>query len=138
MNKLLLLTLFLACTAQRDRGGVGFVGNAQGYSAPETERCAKYKAGGARATQCNEAKYLGTEYVRRLSTGDEVCLEGGFGDPATGACLARATVADSGTNRVLLEVRQARPDSKWYAHEQTQYWFEEGALVDLYLADHGY
>lgn len=138
MKRLLLVTMFLACTAQRERGGAGLVGGAQVYAAPETERCAKYKAGGARATQCQEAKYLGTEYVRRLSTGDEVCLEGGFGDVAGSACLARAAVVDTATNRVMLEVRQARPDSKWYAHEQTQYWFEEGALVDLYVADHGY
>ena len=137
MKKLTLVVLLAACATQRERGGAG-LGGAQVYRAPETERCAKYKAGGTRANQCNEAKYLGTEYVRRLSTGDEVCLEGGFGDVAGGACLARAAVVDTATNRVLLEIRQARPDSKWYSHEQTQYWFEEGALVDLYVADHGY
>jgi hypothetical protein len=39
---------------------------------------------------------------------------------------------------VLLEVRQAKPESKWFQNEQHQFWFEEGALLDLYLADHGY
>ena len=34
MKKLLPLMLLMACTAQRDRGGVGFVGNARGSSAP--------------------------------------------------------------------------------------------------------
>ena len=138
MTKRWVLLTLMACTAARERGGSGLIGGAEVYRAPETERCAQFKAGGARSQQCNEAKYLGTEYVRRLSTGDEVCLEGGFGDVAGGACLARAAVVDTATNRVLLEIRQARPDSKWYSHEQTQYWFEEGALVDLYVADHGY
>jgi len=132
------LLLLVGCTAQRDRGGIDWLGKAQMYRTPDTERCAQFKAGGTRSKQCNEAKYLATEYVRRLSTGDEVCLEGGFGEIANAACLALATVADSATGRVLLEVRQAKPDSRWYQSEQTQYWFEEGALVDLYLADHGY
>ena len=30
-------------------------------------------------------------YVRRLSSGDEICLEGGFGDNPTSACQARNT-----------------------------------------------
>ncbi len=108
------------------------------YEAPAVERCAKFKAGGAPEAACQEAKYLGQLYVRRLATGDEVCLEGGFGDPPGAGCLARAAVVDSGTDLLLLEVRQARPDSRWFQKEQSQFWFREGALVDLYLSDHGY
>lgn len=125
-------------TATRDRGASDMVGRAQLYKAPTESRCAKFKPGGAPAQQCAEAKYLGEIYVRKLSSGDEVCIEGGFGDSPGGACLARAAVVDTATNRVLLEVRQARPESKWFNQEQHQYWFEEGALVDLYIADHGY
>lgn len=134
---LLALTL-LGCTARRDRGGADWAQRAQLYKAPEVQRCSKYKTGGAAASQCAESKYLGEIYVRRLSTGDEVCLEGGFGEIAGPACLARAAVVDTSTNRVLLEVRQARPESKWFSHEQSQFWFEEGALVDLYVVEHGY
>ena len=76
--------------------------------------------------------------MRKLATGDEVCLEGGFGDEPTSACQARAAIVDTSTNRVLLEVRNVRPESKWFKHEQSQFWFEEGALVDLYVAEHGY
>lgn len=134
----LLCLALVGCTATRDRGAVDWLGKAQLYKAPEVQRCSKFKAGGAPAAQCAEAKYLGEIYVRRLSTGDEVCLEGGFGDPAGAACLARASVVDTATNRILLEVREAKPESKWFQHEQHQFWFEEGALVDLYIADHGY
>jgi Tfp pilus assembly protein FimT len=74
----------------------------------------------------------------KLSTGDQVCLEGGFGDTPSAACAARAAVVDSSKDLVLLEVREAKPDSRWFNKEQNQFWFEEGALVDLYLADHGY
>ena len=88
--------------------------------------------------RCDEAKYLAEIYVRKLDVGTDVCLEGGFGDEPGGACLARGGVVDTRTNEVLLEVRGAKPDSRWFKKEQNQYWFEEGALVDLYLADHGY
>ncbi len=140
MKQLLVgvVVLMAGCTATRDRGALDWLGKAELYKAPEVDRCAKFKAGGAPASQCAEAKYLGEIYVRRLSAGDEVCLEGGFGDPAGAACLSRASVVDTATNRVLLEVREARPESKWFHHEQHQFWFEEGALVDLYVAEHGY
>ena len=126
------------CIATRDRGAADWSGRAATYKTPEVLRCAKFKVGGAPAAQCAEAKYLGEVYVRKLATGDEVCLEGGFGDEPTSACQARAAVVDTATDRVLLEVRKVRPESKWFKHEQSQFWFEEGALVDLYVAEHGY
>jgi hypothetical protein len=107
------------------------------YKAPTTDRCAKYPQG-KKLADCAEARYLAELYVRKLSSGDEVCLDGGFGDVAGAACKARAAVSDSGKNRTLLDVREPHPDSKWFNRERHEFWFEEGALVDLYLADHGY
>jgi hypothetical protein len=130
--------LLSGCIATRDRGAADWSGRAATYTAPEVQRCAKFKAGGAPAAQCNEAKYLGEVYVRKLATGDEVCLEGGFGDAPTSACSARAAIVDTATDKVLLEIRNVRPESKWFKNEQHQFWFEEGALVDLYVAEHGY
>ena len=124
--------------ASRDRGAAGLVENTPLYPAPEVDRCQKLGPGSAAGKRCSEAKYLAELYVRRLSTSDEVCLEGGFGDAPGAACLARASVADVATDRVLLEVRATRPDSKWFKRESSQFWFEEGALVDLHLAEHGY
>lgn len=138
----LLVLPALACItdtrASRDRGASGFFENVPVYAAPATSRCAKFKKGGSAGNACEEAKYLGELYVRRLSSGDEVCLEGGFGDRPLASCLARASVADTDTNRLLLEVRNAQPTSKWFQKESNQFWFEEGALVDLYVAEHGY
>lgn len=139
MRVVVVLSVVLSgCIASRDRGAADWSGRAATYKTPEVLRCAKFKAGGAPAAQCAEAKYLGEVYVRKLATGDEVCLEGGFGDEPTSACQARAAIVDTATNRVLLEVRNVRPESKWFKHEQSQFWFEEGALVDLYVAEHGY
>ncbi|MFT3711531.1 MAG: hypothetical protein QM817_28175 [Archangium sp.] len=133
------LVVLAGCqTATRDRGASNLMERAQVYKAPAENRCAKLKAGSAPAQNCADAQYLGQIYVRKLSSGDEVCLEGGFGDQPTGACMGRAAVVDVATDRLLLEIRSARPESKWFSHEQTQYWFEEGALVDLYLLEHGY
>ena len=121
----------------RDRGGMGWQENVPTIAAPLKPRCKNYPGSGA-AKRCDEAQYLGQIYVRRLSTGDQVCLEGGFGDNPSAACTARAAVVDVSNNTVLLEIREAKPDSRWFNKEQNQFWFEEGALVDLYLADHGY
>ncbi|NMO19761.1 hypothetical protein HPC49_21015 [Pyxidicoccus fallax] len=105
--------------------------------APQKDRCGVHGAGGVRAS-CDEAKYLATEYTRRLSVGDEVCLEGGYGEEPGGACLARAAVIDTAPNQVKLEVRGAKPDSRWFDVEMRHAWYEEGALVDLYLSERGY
>ena len=122
---------------QRDRGAAGISENTETIKGPLKHRCASLGQTGA-GKRCDEAKYLGEIYVRKLDVGTDVCLEGGFGDEPNGACLARAQVADTRTGEVLLEVRGAKPDSRWFHKDQNQFWFEESALVDLYLADHGY
>ncbi|MCA2978910.1 MAG: hypothetical protein INH41_04460 [Myxococcaceae bacterium] len=143
MRRLVSVALLAAACATapavpRARGAGGLFEDVPVYRAPAVGRCAKFKKGGSAAAACDEARYLGELYVRRLSSPDEVCLEGGFGDLAGAACLARASVADVAPGRVLLEVRAARPNSRWFDREAHQFWFEEGALVDLYLAEHGY
>jgi hypothetical protein len=128
----------MGCIATRDRGAEDWSHRAKTYKAPEKPRCAKFKAGGAALKACEEAQYLAEIYVRRLSSGDTVCIEGGFGEAPKGECSARAAIVDTATNRVLVEIREAKPESKWFQHEQHQFWYEEGALVDLYLAERGY
>ncbi|CAM4129084.1 hypothetical protein G4177_18210 [Corallococcus sp. ZKHCc1 1396] len=107
------------------------------FPAPAKHRCAALGKSSVRSG-CDDALYLASEYTRRLSVGDEVCLEGGFGDEPGAACKARASVIDTGPNRVKVEIRQARPDSRWFQSEMRHAWYEEGALVDLYLAERGY
>jgi hypothetical protein len=138
-----LVLAVLACMAggcvreTRTRaGGIELLHDVPLVRAPSPDRCAAHV--GTRRGACAEGRTLGQVYVRRLAVGDEVCLEGGFGDPPQRACAARAAVADAAVNRVLIEVREARPGSPWFSAEQRQFWFEEGALVDLYLKDHGY
>jgi hypothetical protein len=105
--------------------------------APARDRCAGH-AGSSVKGPCDEARYLGTLYTRRLAVGDEVCLEGGYGEQLGPACLARAAVIDTAPNEVKLEVRSTRPESRWFNEEMRHAWYEEGALVDLYLAERGY
>ncbi len=105
-------------------------------AAPTTNRCQVHS--GQRRKACDEAKYLADIFVRKLSTGDDVCLEEKFGENDLSGCPARAAVVDLGSHTVLLEIRAANPDTQWFQKIQQQFWFEEGALVDLYLRDHGY
>jgi hypothetical protein len=123
-------------SVQRERSG-GYGDQAPEIKAPLQDRCVGHGKSSVRS-HCDEAKYLAQLYARRLAPGDGVCLEGGFGDEPTGSCMARAAVVDTDTNRALIEIRDARPESRWFKKVQYQVWFEEGALVDLYLAERGY
>jgi len=105
--------------------------------APQKQRCAAFE-GGAAHQSCEDARYLAQQYVRRLAPGDEVCIEGGFGEQAGPACLARGSVVDVATNAVKIEVRQAQPGSRWFEFVMRDVWYQEGALVDLYLSERGY
>ncbi len=116
----------------RDRGASGLSENAPLIEAPAASRCVSKKLG------CENARYLAETWVRRLSTGDQLCLEGDLLERPKGACLARAAVVDTAPDRVLVELREAKPGSKWFDKELHQTWFEEGALVDLALAEQGY
>jgi len=121
----------------RDRGAGGLFGKADLVKAPATQRCQQYGKGSARAA-CDEAQELAQRYVRGLSAADLVCLEGGFGDSPGRGCQARATVSDAGNGQLLLDIREAQPGSRWFNHVSSEVWFEDGALVDLYLAERGY
>lgn len=113
------------------------VGTVPLIKAPAQDRCKSLGKSGVRPG-CDEARYLGTLYTRRLAVADEICLEGGYGDEVGPACKARAAVIDTGPDRVKLEIRNAKPDSRWFNSEGRHAWYEEGALVDLYLAERGY
>lgn len=104
---------------------------------PQASRCARHGESSVRGT-CDEAMSLAQLYVRRLAVGDEVCLEGGFGEMPGPACLTRAAVTDVGQNLVHLQIREAQPGSRWFNQSMRNVEFEEGALVDLYLAERGY
>lgn len=125
-------------TTARDRGAGGSLfTKALEVPAPEVDRCEQYR-NSTRDQFCQDAKFLAESWARNLSTGDPVCMEGGVAEEVSSACAARASVVDVGTNRVLIEIRSARPDSKYANDVQKQAWYEEGALVDLYLQEQGW
>ena len=137
----LLLLAAAACVKQergsRDRGAAGIFETTEEVRAPLQTRCEKLKKSSIRGN-CDEAMYLAQKYVRALHAGDPVCLEGGFGEEPGGACLARAMVSDVGNDRVLIDIKDAQPNSRWYNRVSNEIWFEDGALVDLYLGERGY
>jgi hypothetical protein len=114
----------------------GFGSNVPEMKAPTKNRCAKAEKDNK--VSCEKAKETAQVWARHLSPGDMVCLENGVGEEPNDACLARSAVMDSGTDRVLLEIRTAKPESRWFEKTGSQVWFEEGALVDLFLAERGY
>lgn len=145
MIRCVLISLVLfsaaACIKQergsRDRGAAGIFENTDEVKAPPKNRCEKLQKSSVRGS-CDEALYLAQKYVRSLHAGDAVCIEGGFGEEPGGACLARAQVSDVANDRVLIDIRDAQPNSRWYSRVSNEIWFDEGALVDLYLGERGY
>lgn len=122
---------------QRDRGGPALYDSAPEITAPKGDRCKDFGQSSPRVP-CEEERSLAQQYVRHLAPGDEVCLEGGFGETPGAACRTRASVDDTAPDKVLLQIREAKPESRWFNHMGYQIWFAEGALVDLYLAERGY
>ena len=125
-----------------ERNGSGLFDSTPTYKAPLQDRCQAYgrKSGPQPDIQreCEEAKALAQQYVRGLSPGDAVCLDNTFGEEPGAACAARAMVRDASTTQVLIKVEDAKPESRWYKKLAADIWFDNGALVDLYLAEHGY
>jgi hypothetical protein len=124
-------------TAPRDRGTGGVFNTVPTVHAPKRTRCVAVEEVSARKT-CEAYRGQAATWVRKLSVGDALCLENGVGEDTSRGCAARAAVADAGENMVLVEVREAEPTSKWFQKVQHQFWFEEGALVDLFLAERGF
>lgn len=122
---------------QTARGAAGIFENTEEVKAPLQNRCEKLGKSSVRGS-CDEALYLGQRYVRGLHAGDSVCLEQVFGEEPGGACLARARVADVGNEQLLIDIKDAQPNSRWYSRVSSEIWFDEGALVDLYLGERGY
>jgi hypothetical protein len=113
-----------------------FGGGAPEVKAPLKDRCTK--ATGDNLKRCAHARDEAKAYTQHLAPGDQVCLENGIGSEPTDACLARASTADNDTGRVLLHVRSAKPESKWAEKVDSQIWFDEGALIDIFLQERGY
>lgn len=121
----------------RERTTGSFWDTAPVVKGPEANRCEAH-AGKVSESHCADARYLAELWARRLSVTDEVCLDNGVGDEPGPACQARASVVDVATGRLLLEIREAQPGTDYFDRIQSQVWFEETALVDLYLAERGY
>ena len=111
--------------------------NIEVIRAPEKDRCQTLTADEGKRT-CEGSRKQAQAWARRLSPGDVVCLDNGIGEEPTADCHARAAVVDAATDRVMLEVVSARPESRWFRSVESRIWFDEGALVDLYLAERGY
>jgi len=121
----------------KDRGASNLYDSAPEVAAPLKSRCAALTSRSEKRV-CEESRATAQGLIRRLSTGEMVCLQGGVAEPPRAACQARAFVEDTAPDKVLLEIRDAKPDSRWFQRLGHQIWFAEEALVDLYLAERGY
>jgi hypothetical protein len=106
--------------------------------APKQNACEKYRSPQTTYQQCQGFRATAREYLQHLNTGDMICLENGFGDEIGPNCKARGAVVDADSHGFLIQVRDPALDSKWHADQGQRIYFENGALVDIYLRDRGY
>jgi hypothetical protein len=104
---------------------------------PETERCLKYKSDPSLSGPCNAAKIEAGRYLQTLETGAEVCLENTFGEPIKD-CYARGVVIDPTAHATIVSITEVDSAHAKNFRNQEYVWFDNDALVDLYLAEHGY
>lgn len=107
-------------------------------AAPAHDRCEQFLGARSLFLQCAEAKQQAVDYIHKLNTGDAVCVEGGFGEEPREGCKARGFIVDADGQGFAVELRDARLDSRWKDQNQKTVYFENGALVDLYLRERGY
>jgi len=106
--------------------------------APKKDRCESYKSAATTYSQCEQFKTEAVEYLRKLSTSDTVCLEEGFGEEPGPNCKARGTIVDGDERGYLIRLNDPTSDSKWKDYQDKRVYFENGALVDIYLRERGY
>ncbi|HLT29057.1 MAG TPA: hypothetical protein VK013_03385 [Myxococcaceae bacterium] len=119
------------------RDDSNFLLGAKRVDGPEIDRCHRH-LDSPRFDACRDALFLAQTWVRGLSIGDSVCMQGGVGEPVGNACMARASVMDARSGALLIEFRETRPDSRYADAVMTQTWYAESALVDLALAEQGW
>lgn len=106
--------------------------------APKADRCDKFKGADSMFHRCEEFKQQATNYLHGLNTGDTVCMEGGFGEEMSDKCKARAQVVDADNHGLLVQMREPQLDSHWKNYDGKRIFFENGALIDLYLKESGF
>ena len=138
---LLTLTLLASgCAANTQQNGLYRHGNdnVEEVVGPKSDRCSAYKDAQTTFQQCQEFKQAATNYLHGLNTGDDICVENGFGDAPTEACKARAFLIDADNHGFLVEIRYPKLDSKWKTKNQQKIYFHNEALIDLFLREKGY
>lgn len=107
-------------------------------AAPKLDRCDAFKGARTTFTQCQEFKQQAIDYIHKLNTGDAICVENGMGEEPREGCKARAYIIDADNHGFTTEIRYPTLDSKWKDANQQRVYFENGALIDLFLRERGY
>jgi hypothetical protein len=125
-------------TAEKNRGASGLLNTAPEEQGPQGDPCQPVDGRPPRAG-CDAVRRQALTFARRLAVGESVCLEGASGGlDVTRLCRARARVVDAASGKVLLEIRDAQPGTRFETEIQHQRWFYDAALVALYLEANGY
>jgi hypothetical protein len=126
------------CTTTHPGAMYARVDDRRVVAAPKVDRCEAFKGAATTFAQCQDFKQQAVNYLHKLSTGDAMCVENGFGEEPREGCKARAFIIDADNHGFTTEIRYPALDSKWKDANQQKIYFENGALVDLYLRERGY
>ncbi len=111
--------------------------NAVKGPAPELgDRCAR-TADLMAQKGCERARDKAHAQLRALSQGDQLCLEPIL-DADMANCRARARIEEQDPTAMELHFVEVDPNSSWAPKSSRTLWYENTALIDLYLQEKGF
>ncbi len=104
---------------------------------PASDRCLKYESDPQLFGPCKKARVEASHYVEALETGSDVCVENTFGEPIQD-CYARGVVVDPGSHSTIIAATTVDDARAKNFRKTENVYFDNDALIDLYLSEHGY
>jgi hypothetical protein len=86
---------------------------------------------------CGRERDKAYAYLRAKNQGDQLCLEPILGDDLTN-CRARSTIDEQDPTAMQLHLIDIDPNSSWAPKAGQRIWFENTALIDLFLQEKGF
>lgn len=103
---------------------------------PDADRCAAQPDQLVHAG-CVRARDKAQEALGALNRGDNLCLEPIL-NPDLDNCRARASVDEQDVRGIKLRFIDVQPGSSWAPYANAVRWFDNTALIDLYLKERGF
>ena len=117
--------------------GCASLGGGLAVRAPAADRCSHWAEPLARRG-CDRIRDRARSYLETLHVGDAICLDPPLQEDMDSGCRARGRIDDQGSNSMRITLIEVEPSSGFAPQANQHLWYENLALVDLYLKEKGF